>query len=243
MQTTNARNLYHIHCKAIIAALFFLVPFMSHSQFNIKKHDERNQSRKYSYGIHLGMARHNFRVDHSTVFTNGTTNVLAIEGSNDTGIEVGLIGSLHPGEHFEIRTMPGITFGNRSVQYYFPNDSTLLEDLESTMFDFPLHLKYKSKPYNDLRMYVVGGGRFRTNMSLEAPSDDAASEPLRLTESDLMVEIGAGVELHFPLFTLSPELKISQGILNQRVQNDANPLVSTMNGLYSRVYTLSFNIE
>lgn len=244
MQATKLWNLYNLSSKKVILSVLFLfVCFTLQAQFNIKKHDNRNRARGYSYGIHLAFNQHNFRVEHSENFLE-QGQVMSIEGHKDMGVEVGIIGALHPHENIEIRAIPGINFGNRNVVYYetFAEEPTQVK-LENTMFDLPLQLKYKSKPYKDFRMFVVGGGKLRANLNYKEASENPAEDPLRLSKGDFMMELGAGAEFHFPLFTLAPELKISQGFQNQRVQNEAHVFSNTLSALYSRLYTLSINIE
>ena len=245
MQTSNFWNLYHLPSQKII--LFFIVimsSFSGMSQYNIEQHDGKNKARKYSYGIHLGFNQHNFRVEHSDNFLN-QQEITGIEGENNLGLEIGLIGILHPKEWLEVRTVPAIAFGRKDVVFY---DTTQEEfpatvNNDATMFDIPLYVKYKSKPYKDFRMFIIGGGKYRTNLSYREESDNPAEEQLRLSKKDAMAELGFGAEFHFPLFTLAPELKVSQGFINQREQNDANAYSRNLSGLYSRLYSLSINIE
>ena len=246
MQATNFWNLYYLSSKKIMNLLCLLVlAGVANAQYNIQKHDRRNEQRGYSYGIHLGASQHNFRVEHSDKFLEQTP-IQSIEGSNDLGLEVGIIGALHPFDNLEVRALPTIAFGDRSLNYYdlagesdYPNEV----NVESTMFDIPLQVKYKSKPYKDFRMFVVGGGKYRMNLSYKEEGESAAEDALRYSKSDMMGELGLGAEFHFPLFTLAPELKVSQGFLNQRIQNDNHPYSANLSALYSRMYTFSINIE
>lgn len=224
--------------------MFFIVSLSSSGQYNIQQHDDKNNARKYSYGIHLGFNQHNFRVEHSQEFLN-QQEILGIEGVNNAAIEVGLIGILHPKEWLELRTVPAIVFGNRDLAYYdtTEEESPFVVTNETTSFDIPLYVKYKSKPYQDFRMFVIAGGKYRANLSYKEASNNPAEELLRLSKKDALAELGFGAEFHFPLFTLAPELKVSQGFLNQREQNDANAYSRNLSGLYSRLYSLSINIE
>ena len=245
MQTSNFRNLYHLSSKKI--AVFLVLFFMSiaaHAQYNVQHHDGKNNTRKYSYGIHLGVSQHNFRVEHSSEFLNQTA-IESIEGDNDLGLEIGLIGILHPWEDIEVRAIPTISFGDRSVNYYDLSNEEYPFKVkpENTMFDIPLLVKYKSEPYKDFRMFVIGGGKYRWNLSHKEAPENTEEDYLRLKSSDVMAELGFGAEFHFPLFTLAPELKVSQGFGNQIEKDNMNAYSTTIDGLYSRVYTLSINIE
>lgn len=243
MLPTNFWNLYNISSKKIGALTAFLLIFFSASaQYNIKEHDQKKAAKKYSFGIHLGATQHTYRVEHSQRFLE-QNNILSVEGDKSTGIDVGLIGALHPIEPLELRIIPSINFGDRNVTYGFRDaEAPSVQKLEATNFQFPIQLKYKSKPYKDMRGFVIVGGSFTSDLSSNKDERNDVTS-LKLEQNNAFGELGAGFEFHFPLFTLAPELKVSQGFLNQRVQNEELDLSRVLSGLYSRVYTLSINIE
>jgi hypothetical protein len=60
---------------------------------------------------------------------------------------------------------------------------------------------------------------------------------------DFAVNYGVGVEIHFPLFILSPEFKVSNSILNLHKSDSSNDFSKYMKGLYNRQFTFSLNFE
>ncbi len=246
MQTTNIWNMYHLSSKKVIhfflAFILIGIGTTSSAQDYIRQHDEKRAENGFSYGIHLGVIDHNFRIERSATFLN-QTHIRAIEGHSEPGVAIGIIGALHPSERLEIRATPSIAFNDEDLLY-------TIEDLEykaiyqgsSTAFEIPMHLKYKSKPYGNFRMFLIGGGRFRTNFSADKKPDET-STTVQLAKTDLMFDIGAGAEIHFSYFTLAPTFTISQGFKNQRVRNDNSPYTEVLSGIYSRVYSIGFNIE
>jgi len=243
MLPTNFWNLYNISSKKIAALAVFMFAFVSvNAQYNIKEHDAKRASKGYSFGIHLGATQHAYRVEHSERFLE-QSDILTVEGDKSTGIDVGLIGVLHPIEELEIRVIPGINFGDKNITYGFAGVAEPeIQKLESTVFQLPLQLKYKSKPYKDMRGFFIAGGTFASDLASNKDERNDVNS-VKLESANVFGELGAGFEFHFPLFTLAPELKVSQGFLNQRVENDALDLSRVLSGLYSRVYTLSINIE
>lgn len=213
------------------------------AQVNILKHDNRNEIRKYGYGIHLAFNQHNFRVNHAPQFMR-QSELLGIEGKNNLGIEVGIIGKLFPTKNLEVRAIPSIAFGDRNVVFYEKGkeEATVFKG-ESTIFDIPLLLKYKSEPYQDFRLFGIGGVKLRSNLNAKGPSADPTEDIVLFNKSDLQVEIGAGAEFHFELFTLAPEFKISHSLRNQNNQSAESFYSNSINGLHSRLYTISINIE
>lgn len=244
MQATNFWNLYHLSSKKIICFFATCLFFMQvDAQVNILKHDNRNEIRKYGYGIHLAFNQHNFRVNHAPQFMR-QSELLGIEGKNNLGIEVGIIGKLFPTKNLEVRAIPSIAFGDRNVVFYEKGkeEATVFKG-ESTIFDIPLLLKYKSEPYQDFRLFGIGGVKLRSNLNAKGPSADPTEDIVLFNKSDLQVEIGAGAEFHFELFTLAPEFKISHSLRNQNNQSAESFYSNSINGLHSRLYTISINIE
>ncbi|MBX2845017.1 MAG: PorT family protein [Saprospiraceae bacterium] len=235
--------MYYLSSKKIIALVVLCCTVSAaFGQYNIKEHDAKKQEKKYSFGIHLGAASHTYRVEHSARFLE-QNEILTAEGDNSLGIDVGLIGVLHPTKDFELRILPGINFGDRNVTYNLASEEEpLSQNLETTVFQIPLQVKYKSKPYKDMRGFVIVGGNLMYDLT---SNKEQRLDPtvVKIEDTNLLGEIGAGFEFHFPLFTLAPEIKVSQGFLNQRVQNDDLNLSAVLSGLYSRVYTFSLNIE
>lgn len=242
MQTTNFWNLYHLSSKKIILTTILMVMAGSlFAQNNIVKHDAKREKNGYSYGIHLGVTQHNFRVEHSDSFLN-QNDILGVEGDSQTGIAIGIIGALHPSEDFEVRAIPTINFGNQNLLYTLPDlDKKAQHQGESTIFELPVQLKYKSQPYKDFRMFLIGGGMFRNNFSASKNEEDDLQTVI-YNQTDYAVEFGGGMEFHFPYFVLAPELTITQGFGNQL--KSQNTIYSNVIGsLNSRVYSLSINIE
>ncbi len=245
MQTTNIRNLYHLSSHKIVLFVFLILcatPHFSFGQDAIRKHDAKKNGNGYSYGIHLALTNQNFRIERSTALLN-SENILAVDGKTEPGVSIGIIGALHPSERSEIRATALVNFNNQNLVYtVVDEEKQVLFQGSSTAFELPVHYKYKSKGYGNFRMFALGGGRFRTNFSAYENKDVNAST-LQLSRNDVLFDLGAGAEIHFPFFTLSPTLTVSQGFRNQRQPNEELEFATVLSGLYSRVYTLSFNIE
>lgn len=242
MSTTNIWNLYNISSKKIVSlVVIILFAQLSFGQSNIQKHDQKRENNGYSYGIHLGFTQHNFRVEHSDSFLNQDA-ILGVEGNDQTGISIGIIGALHPSEKVEIRAIPALNFGEQSLAFTIDGlEQQALFSGSATVFELPVQFKYKSEPYKDFRMFAIGGGMYRNNVSASKNVDEDL-QTILLETSDVGIEIGGGAEFHFPYFVLAPQLTITQGFSNQnRAQNTA--FSNAIGSLNSRIYSLSINIE
>ena len=82
------------------------------------------------------------------------------------GINIQIVSGYKPSENFEIRFLPGVSFGQRTVRYY--KNEVLINDqqrVESSFLEFPLLLKYKGDRLNNVRPYLVGGLNYRYDLA------------------------------------------------------------------------------
>ena len=69
------------------------------------------------------------------------------------------------------------------------------------------------------------------------------SSLVKISPHDFQVEVGAGMQFFFPYFILSPEVKLSQGIGNILIYNDALKEASVLEKLLSQTLSISIHFE
>jgi hypothetical protein len=130
-------------------------------------------------------------------------------------------------KNWNLRFLPGISFGSREIWFYEYNEGTVGEAVDipnvanpvplgPAFLDFPLHFKYRSDRINNYRPYVVGGVNFRYDMSAKKPGayDSDSDEFLKFKRGDLYVEFGFGVDNYLKYFKFAPELKVAMGLMS-----------------------------
>jgi hypothetical protein len=70
-----------------------------------------------------------------------------------------------------------------------------------------------------------------------------AEELVKLKKLDLGVEAGIGFNFYFPVFILSPEIKISNGITNSHSRDPNLKFSNTIDQLNSRMVVFSLIFE
>ena len=106
----------------------------------------------------------------------------------------------------------------------------------------PLYLRYKSKPIKDFRFFVLGGLRY--NYDLNSNSNERNTETqLLVNKHDVGAEMGLGFQIFFPSFVLSPEIKVYHSLSNIKRPNDALIYSRAIDKMFSRIFTLTFNLE
>ncbi len=163
------------------------------------------------------------------------------------GINIQIVTNLRAGKYFDIRFLPGVSFGQRIIRYY--KDQVLYNDqqrLESSFLEFPLLLKYKGDRLNNVRPYIIGGLNYRYDLAGKKEYDDQKPVYIRLKRPDLYYEVGAGMDFYLTYFKLSIELKMSNGITNVLV-NEPAPIhpeyYNAIEKIKSQIWIIAFHFE
>ncbi len=180
---------------------------------------------------------------------HANTNIRSDVATLIPGFTVGIISSLRLSEDFNLRFLPGLSFGERQITYNVPvldiNNYTQEAEyysIKSTFLDFPLLLKYKARRINNDRPYVIFGGAYRQDISKTAQED-----LVKLKGGGFYAEVGGGWDHYFPFFRFSVEAKFSFGLNDQL--GDLPAIVQrqyyaqSIKDLRSKIFTLSFHFE
>jgi hypothetical protein len=165
------------------------------------------------------------------------------------GINIQIVTNLRPSKYFDLRFLPGVSFGQRNVRYYDYETLEILSEsqrIESSFLEFPLLVKYKGDRLNNVRPYIIGGINYRYDLAGKKEYDDEKPVYLRLKRSDLYYEVGAGLDFYLPYFKLSIEIKMSNGINDIIVHDPApnNPqYANAIERMKSQIWILAFHFE
>ena len=163
------------------------------------------------------------------------------------GINIQIISDFKPAEYFDIRFLPGVSFGQRSVRFY-RNQVLQNSDqrLESSFLEFPLLLKYKGIRLNNVRPYLIGGFNYRYDLAGKKEYDAEKPIYLRLRRSDLYYEFGTGLDFYLQFFKLSVELKLSDGLRDVLVHDPASghpQYARAIEKMKSQIWVVAFHFE
>ena len=180
------------------------------------------------------------------------------------GFSVGVIGDMTLGRFCNLRLSPTLSFGWRKVLYdvvLYDADNNVVfhkgnpnsEDKLCTYAELPLHLKYRSKRYNNIGAFIFGGVNPKFYLFSRQKSQGTATNTTAVTPKyllpkrfDLALEIGAGYDIYNQWFKMGIELKAGFGLLNL-LRDD--PMYqeylyqAPINKLNSRQIQLSITIE
>jgi hypothetical protein len=202
------------------------------------------QQKPYYFGISLAMNTSRFKPFRSSDFMY-SDEIYVIESLSGPGFNLGIIGNLKLGNEFDFRFLPSLSFAERTLAYTNKQEgveSLKTRKIESVFVEMPFHLRYKSKPYKDMRLFVIAGMKYGFDVASDSRSRQADSL-VKISPTDFSLEYGAGVQLFFPFFIFSPEIKFSNGIGNTLIYNGQLKESTVIDKILSRTITFSFNFE
>ncbi len=241
MQTTDFWNKYYLYSRKIIFLIFIFLPAFVFSQRNVMENDLKFSRKPYHFGIHLAAGFGDFKIKQNEAFAQ-SDSILSIKSKYGAGFEIGALISYHINKYVELRTVPGFLFSDKNLTYEFNDVTTVKKTVPQIFFDFPVELKIKSEPLKDIKLYLVAGLKYGYDIGGNFKARRAADQP-KQSAHDFGVNYGVGVEIHFPLFILSPEFKVFNSVLNTHQQDNTLPYSKYMKGLYNRTFTFSVNFE
>lgn len=225
-----------------MTGLFLLIHFDSFGQKQKPKNDSWYDDKPLHFGFSLGGNLMDFNINSAD-----TSSLLPEVSLLNPGINIQIVTNLKLHRYFDLRFLPGVSFGQRNVRYY-KNTTTYNEKqrVESSYLEFPLLLKYKGERLNNVRPYVIGGVNYRYDLAGKKEYDDEKPIYLRLKRSDIYYEFGAGLDFYLTYFKLSVELKMSTGFRDVLVHEPApgHPqFVNAIEKMRSQIWILAFHFE
>ena len=201
------------------------------------------QAKQYYFGITLGYNLGDYRIFNSKNFIRNDS-FAKIESVGGPGFNLGIVSNLRLGEFFDLRFLPTLSFAERNIRYSLPSASARPVDrkISSVLVEMPFHVRYKSAPYHDFRLFVIGGAKYSFDVASDSRSRQAVGL-VKISPTDFQFEYGAGIQFFFPYFIFSPEIKISQGINNVLIYNNRVYQSTILDKVMSRTFTLSFHFE
>ncbi len=258
--------------QAILAFIFvFALSFVHDSAqaqgaiLNLQGYNEQ----PYHFGFILGMNTMNFSVKpvgnlsgrnwkkaQSPDFNADSIYVNSVTASASPGFSVGILGNLRIMRYLDLRFIPTLSFGSRSLNYGIratglaaetPADTdtsfVVHKKVNSTYISFPLLLKYRSWRKGNYGAYFIGGINYAIDLAaIKKTKRGTLPGAIKLSPHDISVEIGAGFDFYNSYFKLSVEAKMIYGLKNLVV--DDNTLYSgSISQLHSKIFMLSFTFE
>jgi hypothetical protein len=240
---------YLLRNKIVVLLFFIILPSVVSAQLrweiNLPEHDDK----KFHFGINLGINRSHFGIVHSTKFL-AFDSINVIESVNSTGINLAWLVNMRLSKHLDLRTYPlNLVFTEKAFQYtlktpdiVYKEDTLTIKKIQGITLALPLQLKFSSDRIRNFKAYMMIGGKIEYDLAANA-SKKKNDEALTLKQFDYGIEAGIGFHFYFPVFVLTPEVKLSYGLSNVLAPNNQLKYANTIDQINSRSITFSLTVE
>jgi hypothetical protein len=181
-----------------------------------------------------------------------SARVLSVWSTPAIGFVISIVSNMRMGDHFDLRFIPSLTFGDRnllySIQSYSHGDTSILsitKKVPSTYINLPLEIRYKSIRYNNFRAYLLAGMQYTIDLASQAKKREqknADQKIIKFNGSDIYAETGVGFEFYNEWFKFGIELKMMFG-LTDILKREHNLYTDSIESLKSKIFQLSFTFE
>ncbi len=207
---------------------------------------EEQDQKPYYFGLSLSGVYSRFHIESHPSFIEQDT-ILVVEPINSPGISLRLVAALNLTPRFELRFNPGLIFSDRPIFYKLKfKDVDLGTDVsksvESIITTFPLSLKFKSDRIGNFRVYMLGGGKIDMDLASNAQKRKA-DDQIRIKKYSYGVEAGMGFNFYRKSVTISPEIKISNGLNNLHDRNENLNYSRVIDRITSRMIIFTLHLE
>ena len=243
---------YLLRRKIIIGIAVFFCPLIGFAQLRQEVNQEDHDDKRVRFGITLGSNRSHFAFTHNPSFLNQAPldSITVIESVNSTGVSLAWLVNIRLSNHFDLRTYPvNLTFTERNFLYNlsYPDipageDSVTQKKTQSISLSIPVQLKFSSDRINNFKVYMIGGGKIEYDLASNAGARKA-EEQIKLKKLDYGVEVGLGFHFYFPMFVLTPEVKMGWGVGNLHSRDQNLKFSSTIDRINSRSVFFSLTVE
>ena len=234
----------------IFILLFLIAPFICIAQNGFKELNfENHDDQALRFGISVGGNRSHYNILHSPKFLQ-FDSINVIESINSTGISLAGLVNLRLGNHLDLRGYPlNLIFTEKVFQYNLKKpdiglkeDSTTLKKVQGIALAFPFQLKFTSDRIENFKAYMLAGARAEYDLAANAGKKNS-TESLTLKKFDFAVEGAIGFHFYFPVFVLTPEIKITYGLKNMLSRETNYKYANTIDNIRSRAITFTLTVE
>ena len=212
---------------------------------NLLDHDEKN----FHFGINVGVNRSHYSFTHHPRFLE-YDSVMVVESINSTGINLAWLVNKRLSNHFDLRTYPlNLTFTEKAFQYHlkYPDkpageDSVGIRKIQGITLALPLQLKFSSDRINNFKVYMLAGGKVEYDLAANKGAKNA-EQLMKLKKFDYGIEAGIGFHLYFPVFVLTPEIKLGWGLNDMHVRDTDLKYSNVIDKINARTISFTLTVE
>lgn len=203
---------------ALVAlALLTLAPLFGAGRLYAQERKIQNRpfldDRVWHYGFLVGFNFQDLRLaNNGTAYINQNGGVeywYADVSEYIPGFSVGVLGEVKANDWLSLRIIPTMHFGDKKVTFKEQRSGQIVEQyVKSTYLSVPIDFKVSAARFNNYRPYVVTGLAPTVDLTVKKGKE------LLVKRTDMLFEVGMGLDLYYPFFKMIPELKFCFGLNN-----------------------------
>ena len=210
----------------IMLALLVLAPICGAGRLFAQERKIQNRpfldDRVWHYGFLIGLNIQDLKLaNNGTAYVNQNGGVeywYADIPEYTPGFSVGVLGEIKANDWLSLRFIPTMHFGDKKVVFKEQRSGQIAEQyVKSTYLSVPIDFKVSAARFNNYRPYVVTGFAPTVDLTVKKGKE------LLVKRTDMMFEVGMGLDLYYPFFKMIPELKFCFG-LNNIIDNNRTDL-------------------
>lgn len=229
--------------------LFFVVLFCCASRLSAQQEVYRrnHDDMPYYFGLTLGYNYSFLHINKSPYFLQNDS-IMSAEPGSSGGIAMGLMATARLSDHWQVRANPQLIIGGSKYIAYTLSKTQAGEaafqnqTLPTTLVSFPFQLKFNSDRIGNFRTYLLGGIKFDTDLSSNSTARNA-DDIIKIKQNDFGFELGIGFNFYLPFVTISPEIKISNGLSNLHKVDPNLKYSRSLDQILSRMIVFSIHFE
>ena len=182
---------------------------------NLQKYDNQ----LFHFGFLLGYNQFDFAIRSDNDLSQ-YDSLMVINTAAMSGFNLGIVTNLRLGKYFDLRFIPGLSFGDRVVRYtiLYPDASQLItkKRIESVYLDLPLLVKFKSSRMHNVRAYVIAGAQYSLDLISAAKKKNSNPNEimLKLYPHDVQAQVGVGIDFYCTYFKFTTECSLIYFIIS-----------------------------
>lgn len=241
--------------KYIFVVLTLFVALSANAQF--KRPTRLNEpdydlGKRLRFGFSLGFNVMDFQIKNGRGIEvspdlKDTTQFFADVSHAQPGFNVNAIADFRLTENFHLRFLPGYSFGQRDLNFFYPDNKLVSKmKIESSFIELPLSIKYSADRNSNVRPYLLAGTNVRMDLAAYKKLNIKEGVLLRLNKLDTYYEVGFGTDFFLEYFKFSIEIKYSIGLFNvlsHDYADGAENYVQAIDAIHSRIFHVSFHFE
>ncbi len=180
-----------------------MIGFFSLAQGNkyIRINNEFYDDKRVHFGFLFGLSSTNFSMEADPSLSPSIS-------PRNFGFQIGGLANYSFSRFLELKSGVNIALYDREVTFIQPKEDLNITR-ESTWFEIPVLLKFKSIRRMNHRMYVLAGSKFGVEANVKKNSAALSAQTV-----DFALEFGFGFESFFKYFKFTPEIRFSHGLAN-----------------------------